>query len=177
MFAAASSTGTPLRICSACGVPKPADSYKPRCGRCPDCLRTYGTEYARLARQRENQRRWAANNKDRKRAQGRAWRDRNPEYQLLRGARKRAEAKGIPFDLSVEDISIPSHCPVLGMPLVFATGQPRDNSPTLDRVVPELGYVRGNVAVISFRANTIKLNGTADEHYRIAVWMRARGAT
>lgn len=37
------------------------------------------------------------------------------------------------------------------------------------------GYVPGNVEVISFRANRIKNNGTADEHERIAQWMRLGG--
>jgi len=79
---------------------------------------------------------------------------------MLNAARFRAKEAGVPFDLTVEDIVIPPTCPVLGIPLVSAIGGgkkgPRANSPTLDRLNPDLGYVRGNVAVVSFRANRAK---------------------
>lgn len=66
-------------------------------------------------------------------------------------------------------------CPVLGialrldLPEGFTTHVP--NSPSLDRVRPDLGYVPGNVRVISNRANLIKNDGTADEHRRIAAYI------
>jgi hypothetical protein len=47
-----------------------------------------------------------------------------------------------------------------------------DNSPSLDRINPEKGYVRGNIAIISYRANRMKADGTADEHRLIAEWIR-----
>jgi hypothetical protein len=37
------------------------------------------------------------------------------------------------------------------------------DSPSLDRVIPELGYVQGNVIWVSHRANSIKQNATAEE--------------
>jgi hypothetical protein len=49
-----------------------------------------------------------------------------------------------------------------------------DTSPSLDKINPELGYVPGNVAIISYRANRIKNNGTAEEHRLIADWMDAQ---
>jgi hypothetical protein len=41
----------------------------------------------------------------------------------------------------------------------------------LDRIIPEEGYVAGNVNVVSYRANRIKNDGTAEEHLKIADWM------
>ena len=38
-----------------------------------------------------------------------------------------------------------------------------DNSPTIDRIVPELGYVKGNVVVVSAKANRIKNDATITE--------------
>lgn len=35
---------------------------------------------------------------------------------------------------------------------------------------------RGDVAIISHRANRLKDNGSAEEHERIAAWMRSRGS-
>lgn len=34
------------------------------------------------------------------------------------------------------------------------------------------GYVKGNITVISNKANRIKNNGTAEEHEAIAKWLR-----
>jgi hypothetical protein len=88
---------------------------------------------------------------------------RPPHLVLYWNARNRAKAKGIPFDLEPTDLMVPSHCPVLGIPLVICIEYARDNSPSVDRINPALGYVKGNVCVISHKANTIKSNGTADD--------------
>ncbi|WP_145960516.1 hypothetical protein [Novosphingobium meiothermophilum] len=42
------------------------------------------------------------------------------------------------------------------------------NSPSLDRIEPELGYVPGNTIVISNRANRLKSDATIDELRAIA---------
>lgn len=65
---------------------------------------------------------------------------------------------GTPFDLTTSDICIPDRCPVLGIPLEIGSKQRTDNSPSLDRHIPHVGYVRGNVEVISWRANRLKNN-------------------
>lgn len=65
---------------------------------------------------------------------------------------------------------IPDRCPVLGIPLRPGDGVSHDGSPQLDRLVPELGYVSGNVAVISRLANTIKQNATPQQIRAVADW-------
>lgn len=78
---------------------------------------------------------------------------------MLSRARHRAKLKAIPFDLAKEDINIPEVCPVLGLPLKLNKGGRSgffSDSPALDRIRPELGYVKGNVRVISSLANRIK---------------------
>jgi hypothetical protein len=50
-------------------------------------------------------------------------------------------------------------------------GKFKENGPQLDRIEPELGYVVGNVAFISHRANRLKDNGTMQDHYDIADWL------
>ena len=82
---------------------------------------------------------------------------------LLRWARDRAGQQDIPFNITVEDIYIPKSCPVLKIPLFSGDGVSCENSPTLDKIVPELGYVPGNVIVISRRANRIKSNASWHE--------------
>ena len=94
---------------------------------------------------------------------------------MLSRAKQRAKKAEVPFELSVHDIQIPEKCPVLGIPLVFGNSQgrpqPEDTSPSLDRIVPELGYVPGNVAVISTRANRVKNDSTLDELRMLVEWM------
>lgn len=94
----------------------------------------------------------------------------DPRVHLVNSARARAKRDGLPFDLTIEDITIPDFCPVLGIPIAGAVGKCNENSPTLDKIIPEKGYVVDNVAVISWRANTIKSLGTPSEHRSVAEW-------
>jgi hypothetical protein len=89
---------------------------------------------------------------------------------LISGAKARAAQAGIPFNLTIEDIVIPERCPALGIPLVPGVGVSHDGSPQLDRLVPELGYVKGNVVVISKLANTIKQNASPKQIRAVADW-------
>ena len=93
--------------------------------------------------------------------------DRNPSSRMLTAARKRAKEKGIPINITENDIIIPDICPILGIPLERAVGMGSglrgQNSPSLDRIIPELGYVKGNVWVISIRANILKRDATLAE--------------
>lgn len=99
----------------------------------------------------------------------------NRELWMWRRARARASARGIPFSISVEDIKIPTRCPVLGFPLqttkVGKKGSYRAR-PTLDRRINELGYVPGNVFVISHKANTLKSDATEQELEAILRYVR-----
>lgn len=78
------------------------------------------------------------------------------EHSLLVEVRCRARKRGIPFDLTEGDIIIPDVCPVLGIKIVRSQGKLAPETPTVDKIIPELGYVKGNVAVISWRANRLK---------------------
>jgi hypothetical protein len=41
----------------------------------------------------------------------------------------------------------------------------------MDRIIPQLGYVKGNIAFISVLANSIKQNVTEKELYSVADWL------
>ncbi|WP_152524716.1 hypothetical protein [Novosphingobium lindaniclasticum] len=77
----------------------------------------------------------------------------------------------MPFSLTYLDIVIPDHCPILGIKLERGTSYGLDTSPSLDRIVPKLGYVPGNVRVISNRANRIKSDSTPEELSRILTYV------
>lgn len=91
------------------------------------------------------------------------------EVVMFHRAKQRARLRGIPFTITLEDIFIPERCPIFDCVLVRNKGGKRalPNSPSLDRIVPERGYVPGNVRVICFKANTIKSNATKDELYKV----------
>ena len=69
-------------------------------------------------------------------------------------AKSRATEKGREFNIELSDIVIPDFCPVLGVPM---------DRPSLDRIDSSKGYVKGNVRVISHRANMLKNNATIEE--------------
>jgi hypothetical protein len=119
------------------------------------------------------QQRWRQKNRDADLARKREDHRKNPEKQMVRGARKRAKAAGVPCTITAADIHIPMVCPALGVPLAIGDEGWTPNSPSLDRVRPELGYVPGNVVVISHRANAIKQNASLEELRRVAEWFSA----
>jgi hypothetical protein len=82
---------------------------------------------------------------------------------LLAVARTNALARGLAFNLDPSGVVIPSHCPVLGIPLDCAAGRFAPNLPSLDRIDNSKGYLKGNVWVISWRANRIKGNASIAE--------------
>ena len=94
------------------------------------------------------------------------------EYTIHAGPKYRAKKEGLPFDLKLEDIKVPEFCPVLGIPLISSKGGMTDNSPTLDKLIPSLGYVKDNVRVISNRANRIKSDATYEEIQALANWLK-----
>lgn len=85
---------------------------------------------------------------------------------MLRAARSRASSRNLPFNLTTDDFSIPERCPALGIEITL--NGDRDHSPSLDRILPSMGYVKGNVMVLSNRANRIKNDATAFELRAIA---------
>lgn len=84
------------------------------------------------------------------------------EYSLYHHAKATARKKNLLFNIELTDIVIPDVCPFLEIPLK-REGPLAPNSPSLDKIVPRLGYVKGNVQVISFKANTMKHNATLEE--------------
>lgn len=76
----------------------------------------------------------------------------------------------------LDSLDLPDKCPILGLELKYVSGRtkehgdPRrtDDSPSLDKIVPSLGYVLGNIHVISWRANRIKNDSTPEELRKIS---------
>ena len=91
---------------------------------------------------------------------------------LLKNAKQRAKAFNVPFNLTESDVYAPMVCPVLGIPIKYGRNFTDSNSPSLDRAIPELGYVRGNVFIISMRANAIKNDATVSDLEKVLKYTR-----
>jgi hypothetical protein len=98
------------------------------------------------------------------------WAEINPAKRLLYSARRRATLNNLDFDLVEDDIIVPTHCPILGIPLVNTRprGDSRRDIASLDRVDPTKGYTKDNIEVISWLANTMKNNATPELLIRFA---------
>jgi hypothetical protein len=101
----------------------------------------------------------------------------DPAYRMFHGAKQRAKNKNLPFDIDQDYIKniIPTHCPVLGIPLLNGSGTFHDNSLSLDKIIPCKGYVKGNVCVISDRANRLKRDATLDELKKLVYYLETKG--
>lgn len=133
----------------------------------------------RLSRKKQYNKEWREKNKDYLLEYNRKYHQDNKEYYkeyrlknrekfMVRDAKRRAKLQGVPFDIVEEDITIPEYCPILGIKLENCGNQ--GSAPSLDKLIPSLGYVKGNVSVISYRANMLKNNMTLEEITRMAEW-------
>lgn len=85
--------------------------------------------------------------------------------------RGRAKSKGIPFSIELEDMDRPEFCPVLGIKLHYGINhntaetkwKKSPNRASFDKVIPDLGYVPGNVFIISLEANRLKSNASLEQ--------------
>lgn len=141
------------RVCTSCRIRKPLDEFPPdkrasngKQARCRPCINAWIKEHYR----------------------------KNPAAGMWRRARARAKKIGLGFDITIDDLlPLPTHCPVFGSPLCVSASRQDPNAYSLDRINNDRGYVKGNVIVMSYRANRLKNDGTAEEHEAIARWMRA----
>ena len=91
----------------------------------------------------------------------------SPNRRMLYSAKRRAKMNGLECNIDETDIIIPEKCPILDIPLVVSKEKQTSSSPSLDRVNPKLGYVKGNVRVISYKANACKNNMTSQQIERL----------
>lgn len=163
------------RICTKCGEEKPLEEFsrnkQGKYGRrafCKECEHKIQNSPERLARRNElrklrrenDEYRLARNLKD---TETRHNNEDSIKKALVRAAKARAKKKGIPFDITIEDFILPEKCPLLEIPLTVGYGSSQENSYSLDKIIPDLGYVKGNVWVISNKANMIKNNASLEE--------------
>ena len=105
-----------------------------------------------------------------------AYRHSQPILRMMHSVRKSAKRRGLGVDLCANDLlPLPKVCPILGIELDYTYGskygRAQRNSPSVDRIDSSKGYVKGNVQVISMRANTLKSDSTIPELLALAAYM------
>src|SRR3954469_17279117 len=87
----------------------------------------------------------------------------DPRNSMVKSSWVRAGQQNLSHNITIEDIIIPKFCPVLGIRIKKTLGKRTGHSPSLDRIIPKLGYVKGNIIVISWRANDLKKDASVEE--------------
>ena len=82
---------------------------------------------------------------------------------LYKNIKSRCKRIGKEFSIELEDILIPEKCPVFGFDLKREDRQTWMCAPSVDRIDSSKGYIKGNVTVVSRRANIIKRDATIEE--------------
>lgn len=93
------------------------------------------------------------------------------QREKFRAKRSNARRIGHSWDLHYGDLEWPTHCPILGIELDWFAEVRQENSPSFDQIVAGKGYIKGNVQILSWRANRIKNDGTAAEHRKVAEFL------
>ena len=100
----------------------------------------------------------------------------SPEVDILASAKRRAKDKKLPFDINLKHIRKiwprDNFCPALGIKFKRGEGKQIKSSPTLDRIIPELGYTKDNVQILSSLANRIKTTATPDQVLEVAYFLK-----
>ena len=159
------------RKCSGCGMFKNYETEFPsnkknRPSKCKQCLATLRAEqYHGNSEFRDKVRISQANH--RTIWKGSTWNHSAVAYNMFHAAKKRAKSRNVPFGLTLEFIEYLLEYPFcfyLGIELSPGKdGKSIDTSPTIDCIVPELGYIVPNIRLCSFKANTMKSNSSLEE--------------
>ena len=106
----------------------------------------------------------------------RNWAKNNPQKSMWFAARHRAKNRGMEFSILPEDIQIPEFCPVLGIKLQQnkGSGKNQPSSPSLDRIDNSKGYIKGNIVVMSLRANNLKGSASVEELELILEFVKSK---
>lgn len=165
-----------MRICSRCSIEKEISEFHKDKGFkdglyrwCKSCKKGYDKIY----RQSE---------KVQKLYKSKEYKIRKIEYnakksnidrrqEILNRIKCKAKKLGIPFNLEISDIIIPEYCPILEMKLCDKPygqrggkgGGFKDNNPSIDKIDPTKGYIKGNIQIISMKANAMKYSASKEE--------------
>lgn len=146
------------KLCSVCDCYKPTTHFHYRKDN-----KKYRTD-CDSCRSAKHKKYYREQYKETAKTKSRQFRERDQRLALLSSARHSARIKKLNFNLTLEDIEIPEFCPFLGIKLTNIQGKGRvDSNASVDRIDPTKGYVKGNVQILSLRANFMKRDASQQE--------------
>lgn len=145
-----------MKICRTCGATKPLEEFAKKANAAD------GRQSACKPCSIASAKKWQKDNPEKVREYERRVYREQPARSMWEAAKARAKREGIAFEITkadVEAVTAINRCAIFGMEL--KTGGPKqDNSASLDRIDPTLGYVPGNIQLLSLLANRMKNSAT-----------------
>ena len=169
-----------MRTCKRCGDNKPLDRFpeiKKSNGKlyhkhiCKDCYSLERVQKRQNVEVKTREQSLAILDKNK------AWRDslEGMKNRMITTSKHRAKVNNLEHNITVEDIIIPDKCPVFNVE--FVPGSRTDGfrwTPSLDRIDSSKGYVKGNIQVISWLANTMKNDANKEELILFSNWILSK---
>lgn len=86
------------------------------------------------------------------------------EKRMYNRTKFRAKKFNREFSISLEDIVFPTHCPIFGRPFIYGD---HDWTYSIDRIDNSKGYIKGNIVIVSNKANRLKNDASIDDLKKI----------
>ena len=148
------------KVCTKCKEHKPLSEFTKNTSakdglkyKCKSCEKVYGDNVCRFKR-------WFINKKGFCKKEGKEFTIEPTDIPGVKVRRLKVRGKRVWI---WEAIEYPKICTVFGIELDWGMNGYQPNSPSLDRVNPKLGYIPGNVRIISSEANRMKQNMYLEE--------------
>lgn len=153
-------------VCPVCELEKPYWEFKiashsptGRMWACKQCIDNKPTDISEISYRRKYDSVFHEKSKQQKRESHK----RNIVHNMWKRAKTRSKKYNYEFNIEESDIIIPKYCPLLEIPIELGSKDDYENSPSLDRIDNNKGYIKGNVWIISKKANSMKNSATKDE--------------
>ena len=173
-----------MLTCSKCKVSQNESGFYRNCrkknGYRSWCKKCYAA-YQQSPKGRESQKKYRTENPDKMLEYIVQYKAKNPilfrAYHVLSNIRIRSKKNNIPFDITKQNLidmqNESDTCPCCFEPFDFNLNGPNDpHSPSVDRIIPELGYVKSNVKMICFRCNQQKNDSSIEQLEQIVRYMK-----
>lgn len=163
------------KICTKCKKEKVLDDFynhnntiDGKTHHCKTCMTAY--RKANAEKQKQYMRKLREEDNERvKKMRRKSYRNTPPHLKLFYQSQSRAKTGDIEFNLSPEDIVIPNECPYLKVPFIVGTKENYQYTHSLDRIDNDKGYIKGNVEVVTKKANSMKNNASDEELIQFAI--------
>jgi hypothetical protein len=157
------------KICYTCKVEKPIEEFDKngKASNCKSCVKEYNDNYRK-------------NNRERLIKQKKEYSRKNTFRSIAGSAIKRAIKIVVPYEkkevltnlLKQKFKDQNGKCAFCHCDMVVNDEFSKDDSITIDRMVPKDGYVDGNINLICFKCNTVKNDATTEYLYKVYNWLK-----